>query len=166
VPQSSSAVEWVPPMDDLHWMHQALRQAREAGERGEVPVGAIVVEQGQVLGAAANAIEQLRDPTAHAEMIAIRRAVEKTQEKRLLNATIYVTLEPCAMCAGAIVLARVPRLVFAAYDPKGGACGTLRNVVQDARLNHRCEVVGGVMESECADLLKGFFARLRSAKAK
>jgi tRNA(adenine34) deaminase len=153
-------------VDDLHWMRQALRLAEEAGARGEVPVGAIVVEQGQVLAAAANAIEQLQDPTAHAEMVAIRQAVENTQEKRLLNTTLYVTLEPCAMCAGAIVLARVPRLVFAAYDPKGGACGTLRNVVQDARLNHRCEVVGGVMASECADLLKGFFARLRSVKGK
>lgn len=164
--QSSSAVGFVPQVDDLHWMRQALRLAEEAGARGEVPVGAIVVEQGQVLAAAANAIEQLQDPTAHAEMVAIRQAVENTQEKRLLNTTLYVTLEPCAMCAGAIVLARVPRLVFAAYDPKGGACGTLRNVVQDARLNHRCEVVGGVMASECADLLKGFFARLRSVKGK
>jgi tRNA(adenine34) deaminase len=159
-------VGFVPQVDDLHWMRQALRLAEEAGARGEVPVGAIVVEQGQVLAAAANAIEQLQDPTAHAEMVAIRQAVENTQEKRLLNTTLYVTLEPCAMCAGAIVLARVPRLVFAAYDPKGGACGTLRNVVQDARLNHRCEVVGGVMASECADLLKGFFARLRSVKGK
>ena len=145
-------------------MREAVELASEAGDCGEVPVGAVVVIGGQVVGAAANAMERLRDPTAHAEMLALRQAVKETGEKRLLGATLYVTLEPCAMCAGAIVLARVPRLVFAAYDPKGGACGTLRNVVQDERLNHRCEILGRVMESECAGLLKDFFARLRAVK--
>jgi tRNA(adenine34) deaminase len=149
---------------DLLWMREALALAAAAGQRGEVPVGALIVGAEGLLGQSANAIEVQRDPTAHAEMLAIRQAVEKVGDKRLLASTLYVTLEPCAMCAGAIVLARIPRLVFAAYDPKGGACGTLRNVVQDERLNHRCEVVGGVLEREGADLLKAFFARLRAEK--
>ena len=150
--------------EDGRWMLEALREAERAGRRGEVPVGAIVVGAGQVLGRAGNAIEAAQDPTAHAEMLALRQAVAALGTRRLLATTLYVTLEPCAMCAGAAVLARVPRLVFGAADPKSGACGSLRNVVEDPRLNHLCQVRGGVLEQECAELLKGFFAALRAAK--
>ncbi len=149
---------------DRHWMRRALALAEEAGHGGEVPVGAVVVGPQGVLGQAANDIERSGDPMAHAEMLAMRQAVEMAGDKRLLESTIYVTLEPCAMCAGAIVLARVPRVVFAAFDPKSGACGTLRNIIQDERLNHRCAVQGGVLEAESVELLRAFFARLRKRK--
>jgi tRNA(adenine34) deaminase len=145
-------------------MREALREAGEAGRRGEVPIGAVVVCDGQIVGRGGNAIEALQDPTAHAEMLAIRQAAEAIGSRHLLETTLYATLEPCAMCAGAIVLARVPRLVFGATDPKAGACGSLRDVVQDCRLNHRCQVRGGVLEGECATLLRDFFAALRAAK--
>ena len=153
----------VVPSDrvDRYWMRRALALAEEAGHSGEVPVGAVVVGPQGVLGQAANDIERSGDPTAHAEMLAMRQAVETAGDKRLLETTMYVTLEPCAMCAGAIVLARIPRVVFAAFDPKGGACGTLCNIVQDERLNHRCAVQGGLLEDESAELLRAFFARLR-----
>ena len=150
--------------EDSHWMREALREAECAGRRGEVPVGAVVVGAGQALGRAGNAIEATQDPTAHAEMLALRQAAAALGTRRLLATTLYVTLEPCAMCAGAAVLARVPRLVFGAADPKAGACGSLRNVAEDPRLNHRCQVRGGVLERECAELLKGFFIALRAAK--
>ncbi|MDE2737378.1 MAG: tRNA adenosine(34) deaminase TadA [Gemmatimonadota bacterium] len=150
--------------EDGRWMLEALREAERAGRRGEVPVGAVVVGAGRVLGRAGNAIEATQDPTAHAEMLALRQAAEALGTRRLLATTLYVTLEPCAMCAGAAVLARVPRLVFGAADPKAGACGSLRNVAEDPRLNHRCQVRGGVLEQECAELLKGFFTALRAAK--
>ena len=150
--------------EDSHWMREALREAERAGRRGEVPVGAVVVGAGRVLGRAGNAIEATQDPTAHAEMLALRQAAAALGTRRLLATTLYVTLEPCAMCAGAAVLARVPRLVFGATDPKSGACGSLCNIAADPRLNHRCQVRGGVLERECAELLKGFFAALRAAK--
>ena len=150
--------------EDSRWMLEALREAERAGRRGEVPVGAVVVGAGRVLGRAGNAIEAAQDPTAHAEMLALRQAAAALGTRRLLATTLYVTLEPCAMCAGAAVLARVPRLVFGAADPKAGACGSLRNVAEDPRLNHRCQVRGGVLERECAELLKGFFVALRAAK--
>ena len=149
---------------DAYFMRQALAEAMEARQRAEVPVGALIVKDGLIIGRSANDIERQQDPTAHAEMLAIRRAVATAQSRRLLDATLYVTLEPCAMCAGAVVLARIPRLVFGAFDPKSGACGSLRNVVQDSRLNHCCRVVGGVLEAESADLLKKFFVQLRSAE--
>ena len=150
--------------EDSHWMREALLEAERAGRRGEVPVGAVVVGAGRVLGRASNAIEATQDPTAHAEMLALRQAAAALGTRRLLATTLYVTLEPCAMCAGAAVLARVPRLVFGAADPKSGACGSLRNIAADPRLNHRCQVRGGVLEQECAELLKGFFTALRAAK--
>ena len=150
--------------EDGRWMLEALREAERAGRRGEVPVGAVVVGAGRVLGRAGNAIEAAQDPTAHAEMLALRQAAAALGTRRLLATTLYVTLEPCAMCAGAAVLARVPRLVFGAVDPKSGACGSLRNIVEDPRLNHRCQVRGRVLERECVELLKGFFAALRAAK--
>lgn len=150
--------------EDGHWMREALREAELAGHRGEVPVGAVVVRAGRVLGRAGNAIEASQDPTAHAEMLALRQAAAALGTRRLLATTLYATLEPCAMCAGAVVLARVPRLVFGAADPKSGACGSLCNVAEDPRLNHRCQVRGGVLKRECAELLKGFFTALRAAK--
>jgi len=150
---------------DKYWMQQALELATSAGKRDEVPVGAVVVRGGELIGAAANEIEDLEDPTAHAEMLAIRAATRAAGSRRLLDTTLYVTLEPCAMCAGAVVQARIPRLVFGAYDPKAGACGSLRNIAQDSRLNHRCEVVGGLLAEESAGLLRGFFAGLREEGA-
>ena len=149
---------------DEFCMRKALELAEQAGSRDEVPVGAVVVMDGVVVGSAGNTIEGRQDPTAHAEMEAVRQASSFAGSKRLAGADLYVTLEPCAMCAGALVLARIDRVIFGAYDPKAGACGTLRNVVQDHRLNHRCAVVGGVLEEECAQVLQTFFARLRREK--
>ena len=151
-----------PEHDDLYWMRQALDLAADAARKGEVPVGAVIVSGGQVIGRGINGLESDQDPTAHAEMQAIRQAAAALGSRRLLDTALYVTLEPCAMCAGAVVLARIPRLVFGAFDLKAGACGSLRNLVQDARLNHRCSLAGGVLERESAELLKGFFSRLRS----
>ena len=142
-------------------MARALEQAR-AGERlGEVPVGAVVVREGRVLAEAHNRRESWCDPTAHAEVVAVRAAARRLQSWRLEGCTLYVTLEPCAQCAGAIVLARIPRLVFAAADPKAGMAGSLGNLVQDPRLNHRVEVAGGVLADESAELLRAFFRQRR-----
>ncbi len=143
------------------WMAFAIREAEQALRRKEVPIGAVIVHENRIVGRGYNQIESLQDPTAHAEMIAITAAATNLGSRRLENCVLYVTLEPCAMCAGAIVLARVPTLVFGAYDPKAGACGTLYNIVQDARLNHRVELVGGVEEKLCAEILKGFFSGVR-----
>jgi len=147
---------------DTYWISKALELASSARDRDEVPIGAIVVRDGEQIGAGTNHIERQGDPTAHAEMLAIQAATKVVESRRLLESTLYVTLEPCAMCAGAVVLARIPRLVFGAYDPKAGACGSLRNVVQDQRLNHRCEVIGGLLADTSADLLRDFFAALRT----
>ena len=149
---------------DAYWMRQALVLAENAGREGEVPVGALIVRDGLVVGSGRNATEHGQDPIAHAEMLAIRQAVATLNSRRLSDTTIYSTLEPCAMCAGAVVLARIPRLVFGASDPKSGACGSLRNVVRDSRLNHRCEVVGGILAPRCGELLQQFFAELRLAE--
>jgi tRNA(adenine34) deaminase len=148
--------------DHQHWMKQALREAEKAFEENEVPVGAVVVHHGKVIGRGHNQIERLQDPTAHAEMIALTAACNHLGARRLEDCTLYVTLEPCPMCAGAVVLARVPTLVFGAYDPKAGACGTLYNIVEDARLNHRVHVVPGVSDAESEQLLQGFFGRVRT----
>ena len=150
---------------DAHGMRLALAAAEVALRTREVPVGALVVQDGVVIGSGSNATEASQDPTAHAEMVAIRQAAVHAGSRRLNGATLYVTLEPCAMCAGAAVLARISRLVFGAYDPKSGACGSLRNLVQDPRLNHRCTVEGGGMERECGELLRGFFSDLRGRSA-
>jgi tRNA(adenine34) deaminase len=137
----------------------ALEQARLAARHGDVPVGAVVVDQaGNALAAAGNEREVRHDPTAHAELLALRDASKRLQSWRLTGHTLVVTLEPCAMCAGALVLARVARLVFGAFDPKAGAVSSLFDVVRDPRLNHRVEVRGGVLEAECSALLKDFFA--------
>ncbi|MHB1063448.1 MAG: nucleoside deaminase [Georgenia sp.] len=139
-------------------MGLALDLAREALTSDDVPVGAVVLgPDGAVLGRGRNRREADGDPTAHAEMLALRQAAQALGTWRLAGCTLVVTLEPCTMCAGALVLARVPRVVLGAWDPKAGATGSVRDVVRDARLNHRAEVVGGVREAECAALLRGFF---------
>jgi len=148
------------------WMKLALLEAQHAFEADEVPVGAIVVLDGEIIGRGWNQIERLQDPTAHAEMIAMTAAANHLHSWRLENCTLFVTLEPCPMCAGALVLARIQTLVFSSYDPKAGACGTLYNIVEDRRLNHRVHVVGGVCDRESETLLKDFFTRKRTAQRK
>jgi tRNA(adenine34) deaminase len=147
--------------EDQVWMMEALAEARRAAEIGEVPVGAVVVRESEVVGRGHNRREIDGDPLAHAEILAIRQAAARTAGWRLVGCTMYVTLEPCAMCAGALVNSRVERLVYAAPDPKAGYCGSLGNLVQDPRLNHRLEVTAGVLEGDSAALLRGFFASLR-----
>lgn len=147
-------------------MRLALDQAEAAGRLGEVPVGAIVVRDGAVIATGHNLTHTSNDPSAHAEMIAIRAAASSTGHWRLLDCTLYVTLEPCAMCAGGIVLARIPRLVFAAPDPKAGMCGSLENLVQDPRLNHRVELSAGILAEEAGDLLRSFFRTRRARQSR
>lgn len=142
-------------------MARALEIARAGGLRGEVPVGAVIVHEGAILAESHNRTLELCDPTAHAESVAIRAAARRLGDWRLSGCTLYTTLEPCAQCAGAIVLARIPRLVYAASDPKSGMAGSLGNLVQDARLNHRVELVAGVLAPESAELLRGFFRARR-----
>jgi tRNA(adenine34) deaminase len=154
------------PTQHEQWMKTALREAQRAFDANEVPIGAIVVHEGKIIGKGFNQIEQLQDPTAHAEMIAITAAANHQQSRRLENCTLYVTLEPCPMCAGAIILARIPTLVFGSYDPKAGACGTLYNIVEDKRLNHMVHVVGGVCDRESEALLKSFFGKVRTLPQK
>jgi tRNA(adenine34) deaminase len=149
---------------DTGWMRQALGEAQRALSRREVPVGAVVVHEGRIIGRGYNQTETLQDPTAHAEMIAISAAASTLRTWRLTGCSIYVTLEPCSMCAGALVLARVERLVYGAADPKAGACGSLRNIVQDHRLNHHVQVVSGIMEEEASQLLRNFFRQLRDSE--
>jgi tRNA(adenine34) deaminase len=143
-------------------MQAALRLARAASVREEVPVGAVIVADGDLLAEAHNETVQRRDPTAHAEMLALHRAMEKEGVDRLPFATIYVTLEPCAQCAGALVLAKVGRLVFGAYDGRCGMAGSVYDLLRHPRLNHRPEVVGGLLAEECGDLLKRFFQSRRA----
>jgi tRNA(adenine34) deaminase len=150
--------------DDDYWMGRALRQAALAEKRGEVPIGAVVVREGVAIGSGYNLRETSYDPTAHAELIAIRKAAHKGGAWRLTGATIYVTLEPCLMCMGAMVLARIERLVYGCRDPKGGAAGTLYDLSCDPRLNHRFPVVAGVRKEECSRKLSDFFAALRLRK--
>src|SRR5690606_26009164 len=142
------------PATDERWMDLALAQAMEARANGEVPVGVVVVRDEVLLAAAHNLTQTIHDPSAHAEMLPIRAAAERIGHWRLLDSTLYVTLEPRAMCAGAIVLARIPRIVFAADDPKAGMCGSLENLVQDPRLNPRVVLTSGVKASESALLLR------------
>lgn len=146
---------------DIAFMGEALKQAQMAAELKEVPVGAVVVVDSDIVGRGHNLKERSLDPTAHAEMIAIREASERLKNWRLTGATIYVTLEPCIMCMGALIQARVKRLVFATKDPKAGACGSLYNIAEDRRLNHQIEVEQGVLKERAEALLKGFFKELR-----
>ena len=151
---------------DQRYMDEALALARRALESEDVPVGAVVVRDGRIIGRGFNQRERLQDPTAHAEMLALTAAAEHIGHWRLEGCTLYVTLEPCAMCAGALVLARVDRLVFGALDPKAGACGSLFEITSDVRLNHRIETVPGVLAGPCAELLREFFRRRRALGAK
>jgi tRNA(adenine34) deaminase len=146
---------------DAFWMQRALEQAHGADAVAEVPVGAALVFEGRLIAEAHNLTRTIADPTAHAELVTIRRAAARLGTTRLLGSTLYVTLEPCAMCAGALVLAKVDRLVYAAADPKTGMCGSLGNIVQDPRLNHRLEVVAGVLAEPAAALLRTFFRSRR-----
>ena len=148
------------PLDE-HFMRVALREAQRASEHDDVPVGAVVVHEGDVIGVGHNERELRADPTAHAELLAIRDAARARGSWRLLDCVLYVTLEPCAMCAGAIVLARVPRVIFAARDPKAGAAGSVLDVLAEPRLNHRPEVASGLLAGDSAALLQAFFASRR-----
>ena len=155
-------IELTPEVSaDVFWMLRALLQARAAAARAEVPVGAVIVRAGDVLGEGHNRTITDADPTAHAEVVAIRQAAATVGDWRLIDCTLYVTLEPCAMCAGAIVLARIPRVVYGARDPKAGMVDSLGNLLRDPRLNHRCEVAAGVLAEESSELLKGFFRERR-----
>ncbi len=144
------------------YMEAALREAQTALEQHEVPVGAVIVKDGTIIAKSHNQVEMLQDPTAHAEIIAIGAAANYLGNWRLTGCTLYVTLEPCPMCAGAIVLSRMDRVVFGSYDPKMGSCSTLYNLVQDDRLNHRVEVIAGVMDEETRSILQNFFSAKRS----
>jgi len=155
------AVLTPPVPGDSAWMQRAIEQAMTAEVEGEVPVGAVVVVEGRLVAEGRNQTRTLKDPTAHAELLAVRRAATRLGHWWVPGATVYVTLEPCAMCAGAMVLARVARIVFAAADPKTGMCGSLGCVVQDPRLNHRIELTAGVLADEAGSLLRSFFRNRR-----
>jgi tRNA(adenine34) deaminase len=158
------------PIIDLHsddfFMGEALRQAVKAGEADEVPVGAVIVRAGKIIARAFNQVETLKDATAHAEMLALTQAENAAGDWRLTDCTLYVTKEPCPMCAGAVVHTRLERVVFGAADPKGGAAGSALNLLQFPTLNHRCQITGGVREAECRALLQNFFAKQRRAGKK
>lgn len=149
-------------MDDFHWMQLALQHAQLAAQHGDVPVGAIAVKESKVIATGRNQRELDQDPTAHAELIAIRAAAKIVGHWRLEGVTLYCTLEPCAMCAGAMVLARLPRLVFATADPKAGAGGSVMDIINHPKLNHRVDVTEGVLRDEAAQLLVSFFKKLRA----
>jgi tRNA(adenine34) deaminase len=144
------------------WMRQALDLAGQAFAEGEVPIGAVIVHGERIIGAGYNQREQLCDPTAHAEMIAITQAAESIGSWRLVDCTLYCTLEPCPMCAGAIVQARIPTVIYGTPDPKAGACHSLYSITSDARLNHQCTALGGVLQEECRGILQKFFAQQRA----
>jgi len=147
-----------------YWINLALKEADIALQRKEVPVGAVIVHNGILIGKGSNQIEMLQDPTAHAEMIALTAAASYLGNRRLEKCAMYVTLEPCPMCAGAIVLARIPLLIFGAYDPKAGACSSLYTITNDSRLNHRVHTLGGILEEKCGSILKEFFKLNRTGK--
>ena len=147
---------------DRRFMEAAIGAAEVAEENGDVPIGAVIVYENRIIARAYNQREQLADPTAHAEIIALTQAAAFLESWRLHGCTIYVTLEPCPMCAGALVLARLDRLVFGCDDPKSGACGSLYNIVEDERLNHRLQVTAGVLAEQCSEQLQSFFKQKRS----
>ena len=152
--------------EDERFMRAAIKAAAIAEENGDVPIGAVIVYENQIIGKAYNQREQLQDPTAHAEIIALTQAAAAIGSWRLEGCTIYVTLEPCPMCAGALVLSRMDRLIFGCDDSKAGACKSLYNIVQDERLNHRLEVTSGVLREECSRLLQDFFQKRRTENSK
>lgn len=160
-PERVNPEQEIPALDDRAFMQMAIDAAREAESHNDVPIGAVIVQNGKVLAVTGNRREIDRDPTAHAELIAIRQAAAMLGGWRLPETTLYVTLEPCAMCAGAIVLARIPRVVFGATDPKAGAVGSIMNVLDDPALNHRPQVDSGVLAEDCGNLLRQFFASRR-----
>lgn len=147
--------------DHTYWMDKALAEALKAEGKAEVPIGCVIVKDGKIIARAHNLRESAQDPAAHAELLAIRKAAKKLGAWRLLDCTLYVTLEPCLMCMGAIILARIPQMVFGCFDPKAGAAGSLYDLSGDPRLNHRLELVSRVREQECSALLSSFFAALR-----
>lgn len=151
------------PQDDVAWMGQALEQARLAANAGEVPVGALVIRDGEIIGQGHNRNLLDQDPTAHAEIVALRQAAKHVGNHRLGGCIVYATIEPCSMCAGALIHARVSRLVYGASDPKAGAAGSVLQVINDARLNHKMEVTAGVLGQQCSELLQDFFRRKREA---
>ena len=150
--------------DDDFYMAKAIKEARKALLSNDVPIGAVIVSGDKIIGRGYNKVERNSDATLHAELIAIRNALKKIEYKHLLDMKIYVTLEPCAMCAGAIVLSRIKNVVIGTMDPKAGACGSVMNIVQNNDLNHVCDVKTNVMQAECSQLLKEFFKKLRSEK--
>ncbi|KIL52624.1 tRNA adenosine(34) deaminase TadA [Jeotgalibacillus campisalis] len=149
---------------DQYWMKQAIHEAKKALKIKEVPIGAIIVQDDELIASAYNLRETTQNAVTHAELLAIQQACEKTGSWRLENATLYVTLEPCPMCSGAILLSRVDRVVYGASDPKAGCAGSLMNLLEDDRFNHRSEVVSGVLKEECGQLLSTFFRELREGK--
>ncbi|MDU0460042.1 MAG: tRNA adenosine(34) deaminase TadA [Geobacteraceae bacterium] len=153
-----------PERDHRYWMQRALAEARKAEGKAEVPIGCVIVLNGRIIARGHNLRESSQDPSAHAELLAIRKAARKLGSWRLLETTLYVTLEPCTMCMGAIILSRIPTVVFGCYDPKGGAAGSLYDLSSDPRLNHRVELLPRVMESECSGILSDFFSKLRKRK--
>jgi tRNA(adenine34) deaminase len=150
--------------DDTTYMQAAIAEAQRARDKGEVPIGAVIVHEGQIIGRGHNLRETSNDPTSHAEMVAIRQAAEAIGHWRLLETTLYVTLEPCVMCMGAIILARIPRLVYACRDPRAGAVGSIYDFSSDERFNHQVDVVEGVLGEQCSTMLSDFFQELRAGK--
>lgn len=148
-------------MTDEYFMQEAIKQAKLAGEKDEVPIGAVIVHQNRLIAKAHNQVETLKDPTAHAEMIAVTQAANTLGSKWLHECCLYVTIEPCSMCAGALVLARIPRICFGAFDPKAGACGSIVNIAQHTRLNHRIEIKTGVHVDLCGGMVSEFFRKKR-----
>lgn len=153
-----------PPRSHEYWMRRAITEAGKAQSKDEVPIGCVIVRGGRIIARGHNLRETSQDPAGHAELIAIRKAARKLGSWRLLDTVLYVTLEPCTMCMGAIVLARIPKVVFGCYDPKGGAAGSLYDLSNDPRLNHRVELKPRVLEKECSGLLSDFFADLRARR--
>ena len=153
-----------PHEEDEHWMQLALEEAELAAQKGEVPVGAVVVHDGKLIAKSHNLRELNKDPLAHAELLAIAEAAEHLDRWRLIECTLYVTLEPCPMCAGAIVNSRLDRIVFGASDPRAGSCGSILNIVEDERLNHRPAVTRGILQPQCSEILSKFFKDLRARR--
>src|SRR5436309_15867911 len=155
----------IDPPNDEHFVQEALRQARKAFEASEVPVGAVVVREGKIIGRAHNQVELLKDATAHAEMLALTQAEAAVGDWRLTDCDLYVTKEPCAMCAGALVHTRIRRVIFGCPDPSAGAAGSIMNLLQMPALNHRCEITSAVLQQECAAILQDFFRKRRAEQA-
>jgi tRNA(adenine34) deaminase len=162
----ATTLSMIEPPSDEYFMREALRQALKAGKADEVPVGAVIVRAGKVIARAHNQVELLKDATAHAEMLALTQAEAAVGDWRLVDCDLYVTKEPCAMCAGALVHTRVRRVIFGCADPAAGAAGSVINVLQMPTLNHRCDIAAGVLENECAVILKDFFRERRDAPDK